>query len=429
MDQAPLISLPDLVAGGAWVAVALVAARHRGSLSTLAALTAAAWFLAEVVPEAVFWHRALIVWVLLAAPAWWPASWTARAVVVTHCAAAVFGLVWLQPAAAVALGALLLLGVAAEGPAGSGAVRPSAATIAALAFGVPAVVPLGRADAVTASWLYAAAIVVIALLTLVDSEVAARTRHPLDRVVEVGSAEPFAPSARDLALVRDLQESHERLLGEIENGVGLLHTARRRLAEAALGASDELRVQLETRALGPLRTLVASAPAGDHSAPATRHLVTATAEIDAIARGLGPRTLDAGAAQAFRELAEASPVPASAEIALDGIPPLAARTLYLAACEALANAVRHAGASALSVRAHEDDEGYELVVADDGHGGADPTAGTGLAGVRDRVLAVGGAFAVDSGPGGTVLRVRVPRGLSPSARAIEEARAVEGARR
>jgi signal transduction histidine kinase len=54
-------------------------------------------------------------------------------------------------------------------------------------------------------------------------------------------------------------------------------------------------------------------------------------------------------------------------------------------------------------------------VSDDGVGGADEGAGTGLGGLRDRVEAVGGSFAVDSPPGrGTLVRASIPLAAAPS---------------
>jgi signal transduction histidine kinase len=50
-----------------------------------------------------------------------------------------------------------------------------------------------------------------------------------------------------------------------------------------------------------------------------------------------------------------------------------------------------------------------IVVEDDGRGGADPTAGTGLRGLGDRVIALDGTFSVESPPGaGTRLRAEIP---------------------
>jgi signal transduction histidine kinase len=80
------------------------------------------------------------------------------------------------------------------------------------------------------------------------------------------------------------------------------------------------------------------------------------------------------------------------------------------AAEALANARKHSGASGISVRAWED-AGDRLIVeiVDDGSGGADPDAGSGLTGLRKRVAALDGTLSVSSPPGGpTTVRAELP---------------------
>ena len=77
---------------------------------------------------------------------------------------------------------------------------------------------------------------------------------------------------------------------------------------------------------------------------------------------------------------------------------------FLIGLEALANAARHAGVSA--VRAGVDAAGDVIrpAVRDDGGGGADPARSSGLAGLKDRVEAIGGALSMRSRPGeGTTL--------------------------
>ena len=84
-------------------------------------------------------------------------------------------------------------------------------------------------------------------------------------------------------------------------------------------------------------------------------------------------------------------------------------TAYFVACEALANAVRHGGATHVVITASHDGDHLVLEVADDGDGGASPASGTGLTGLADRVAAVGGSFSVDSLPGaGTKVRAELP---------------------
>ena len=82
----------------------------------------------------------------------------------------------------------------------------------------------------------------------------------------------------------------------------------------------------------------------------------------------------------------------------------------LLVAEALTNAAKHASATALTVRADVTPAGsLRLVIADDGRGGAHPTPGSGLDGLRSRVAALDGTFDLDSPAGaGTRLTVEVP---------------------
>ena len=88
------------------------------------------------------------------------------------------------------------------------------------------------------------------------------------------------------------------------------------------------------------------------------------------------------------------------------------------ASEAFANAAKHAQATVIDLRVHGDDSALDLAIRDDGIGGADPSRGTGITGLKDRVEALGGTISVLSPPGhGTTLHVRLPAGPSPVTRA------------
>ena len=77
--------------------------------------------------------------------------------------------------------------------------------------------------------------------------------------------------------------------------------------------------------------------------------------------------------------------------------------------EALTNVARHARAAAVSVEVQVADDVLCVAVRDDGAGGAGFTGGTGLAGLKDRVEALGGRVLLDSPPGaGTTVRVELP---------------------
>jgi signal transduction histidine kinase len=67
---------------------------------------------------------------------------------------------------------------------------------------------------------------------------------------------------------------------------------------------------------------------------------------------------------------------------------------------------KHSAATRASVTASVDGDRLLLRVRDDGIGGADPAAGTGLVGLADRVAAVDGTMALSSPAGGpTVLQI------------------------
>jgi signal transduction histidine kinase len=77
--------------------------------------------------------------------------------------------------------------------------------------------------------------------------------------------------------------------------------------------------------------------------------------------------------------------------------------------EAMSNAVRHARANTVSVRAEISDNLLTLVVEDDGVGiPAQPKAGLGLRNMRDRARLLEGTLAIDNTGGGTTVRLRVP---------------------
>jgi signal transduction histidine kinase len=141
----------------------------------------------------------------------------------------------------------------------------------------------------------------------------------------------------------------------------------------------------------------------------------ALAELRALVRGIHPPVLaDRGLADAIRALALSSPVRADTDIQLPGrLPAPVESAAYFAVAEALANAVKHAGARTVHIRIAYCAGMLRIEVTDDGHGGADPAHGTGLAGVERRVAAFDGILAISSPPGGpTIIVIEVPCALS-----------------
>jgi signal transduction histidine kinase len=137
----------------------------------------------------------------------------------------------------------------------------------------------------------------------------------------------------------------------------------------------------------------------------------ALAELRALVRGIHPPVLaDRGLGDAIRALALGCPVPAETDIQLPGRPPAPVESAaYFAVAEALANAVKHSGASRVHIRIAHSARMLRIEVTDDGHGGADPANGTGLVGVERRMSTFDGILAVSSPPGGpTIIVIEVP---------------------
>ena len=127
--------------------------------------------------------------------------------------------------------------------------------------------------------------------------------------------------------------------------------------------------------------------------------------------GIHPPVLDTGLADALESLAASSPIPVTVRADVPGRPSPAIETMaYFCVAELLANAIKHSSANAIEINIDMARPGVlRLRVTDDGRGGADPSRGTGLDGLRQRVSTVDGALRVSSPPGGpTSVTVELP---------------------
>jgi signal transduction histidine kinase len=215
----------------------------------------------------------------------------------------------------------------------------------------------------------------------------------------------------------------ERLTARLRASEEALRRSRSRLVEAgdrerrriAQDLHDGLQVRLVLLGLQAARlALDADGPAGcREGATALRTgLDAAAAELRDLVHAVMPAPLvERGLCAATEDLVDRVPVPTRLSLGVpDGVLPAPVQnTAYFVVAEGLANALKHARATQLSVRvAHE---GHRLVVevGDDGVGGADLDAGTGLRGLADRVDVLGGTLRVTSPDGaGTRLVAELP---------------------
>ena len=134
-------------------------------------------------------------------------------------------------------------------------------------------------------------------------------------------------------------------------------------------------------------------------------------ELREIGRGLHPAVLSQGGlAPALKSLARRSGLPVELDLGVDHrLPEPVEVAAYYVVSEALTNAAKHAGASAASVGLERSNGTLRVSISDDGVGGADPSQGSGLLGLSDRVEALGGHIQVASPPGaGTSIVVEIP---------------------
>jgi PAS domain S-box-containing protein len=209
------------------------------------------------------------------------------------------------------------------------------------------------------------------------------------------------------ARLEELAASRARIVtaGDVE---------RRRL-ERNLHDGAQQRMVALSLALRLTQARIDSDPAGARETLVTagEELALALAELRELARGLHPAVLsDRGLRPAVEMLAGRAPVPVEIqEVPAERLEePVEAAAYYLIA-EALTNVAKYAGAGAVRVSIAARDSTVVVEVADDGAGGADPAAGTGLRGLADRVEALGGSLEVVSPVGsGTTLRAEIPAG-------------------
>lgn len=155
---------------------------------------------------------------------------------------------------------------------------------------------------------------------------------------------------------------------------------------------------------------------GELVAEALRQLEQGLSDLRDLAAGIHPSVLtDRGLAAALSALAARSPVPVEVgEVPSTRLSESLEATAYFVVAEAITNAAKHARCSVIDVAVRVNDGRVTIEVGDDGVGGADASTGSGLRGLVDRVVALGGELEVVSPTGsGTKIRARIPLRAEP----------------
>jgi signal transduction histidine kinase len=178
---------------------------------------------------------------------------------------------------------------------------------------------------------------------------------------------------------------------------------------------DGVQQSLVSLALG-LRAATSAMPAGlgeveNEIARVAFGLGGVLDDLREISRGIHPAILaEGGLEAALKTLARRSAITVELDARVGGrLPERVEVAAYYFVSEALTNAAKHSQASVIRVEVATRDGALHVCVRDDGIGGADPTNGSGLVGLRDRVEALGGALSLRSQRGeGTLLEIELP---------------------
>jgi signal transduction histidine kinase len=200
-----------------------------------------------------------------------------------------------------------------------------------------------------------------------------------------------ASRARIIAASDDARRRIERNLHDGAQQQLVTLTVALRRAEAKIPtASTELRADLTRIAEG---------------------LTTAVEELRELSQGIHPSILtEGGLSPALKVLGRRSPVRVKLDIGFERrLPDYVEVAAYYTVSEALTNASKHATATRTWVSLDVENDALLVSIRDDGVGGADPSLGSGLSGLRDRIEALGGHIQIESPAGrGTLIEVAIP---------------------
>jgi signal transduction histidine kinase len=433
----------DLVAGLSFLGLAAATARTSRHMAVVSALAGVAWFLADVTPVALLIHRPLQLHAAQGFPDGRVRGRFAGVLLAASWAGALIQPLGRDAAFMLSLGSLIFV----QSIRLRGQVRPGRRTEAATASRAVAVVALGLMLP-SAGRLWAptrimghgrglavySALMALTALTLLTGVVARAATGRADEVIELSEITPSltlralraelaaqdrSASIEPLRAAVQLLEANAELQATLTRNADEVRDSRRRLVDAAIAERKRIEDILAAGARTyldelswTLRTL------HDGVDEATKTLIRtgldevehSRDELEQLARGLHPRALvQHGLRAALTDLAERCPVPLTVHAPAARYREAIETALWYACTEALANIVKHAGATRATIELRSTAGGLVADIRDDGLGGATVTPGGGLAGLVDRLTAVDGVVSVEPNVGGgTHIEIRLP---------------------
>ena len=258
--------------------------------------------------------------------------------------------------------------------------------------------------------------------------------RPLATIVHDVSLAEDADLVRAVGGAASLALENERLDAELRANLHELRASRARIVESADAARRRIERDLHDGAQQQLVAILLSLrmarrridddphAAGEVLEAAIGDLASAIDELRELARGIHPAILsDRGLGPALDALAARMPVPVEiGSMPSQPLPESVEVAAYFVVAEALTNVARYAEATHARVDVTREDGLVTVAIADDGVGGADPSSGSGLRGLADRVAALDGRLEVESENGrGTTVRAVIPAAEKANARVDE----------
>jgi signal transduction histidine kinase len=236
------------------------------------------------------------------------------------------------------------------------------------------------------------------------------------RIHETGVGEIGALERSFNTMARSLEASRTELNASRARVVEASDDSRRQIERDLHDGTQQRLVSVSLELQAALAMVPAAQPElSARLAHVAQGLAAAMSDLQEVSRGIHPAILTrGGVGPALKALARRSAVPVEVHLNIDRrLPERVEVAVYYIVSEALTNAAKYARASVVQVDGKADDRIIQLAIRDDGIGGADPSQGSGLVGLRDRVDALGGQLDIASPAGrGTSIGVTIP--LAPT---------------
>jgi signal transduction histidine kinase len=227
-----------------------------------------------------------------------------------------------------------------------------------------------------------------------------------------GTERQLADFAELVALALASADAYRKLADSRARIVEATDDERRRLERNLHDGAQQRLVSLALQ-LQLIKTALTKDPATAEPllAQADDELEQALVELRELARGIHPATLTThGLNTALDALTQRAPIPIQVtRIPQDRLPEPVEAAIYYLVAEAITNVAKYARATQATVAVERSNGTVNVVVTDDGVGGAEPEGGTGLVGLTDRIEALGGRLRIESPRGrGTRLSAEIP---------------------